>query len=223
MMPIRLDSRLMHIAALVRGGSVADVGCDHGKLGYYLISTDRAKRVIATDISAPSLKKAEELFYINGVNNRAETRLGDGLKPIDDGEADIIIIAGLGGDVISTILKSAYDEGKRYESYILSPNTHPEKVRRILCEIEQEIVDDAMVKSGGKYYTVIKSQRGKQELDEMQQLFGAFYDRDVVFAERAERELEFINNALKENNSALQLMERKQMLESALKMCKKRG
>ena len=60
-MPIRIDERLTAIATLIKGGTVADVGCDHGKLGYYLVSTDRAERVIATDISAPSLQKAYEL------------------------------------------------------------------------------------------------------------------------------------------------------------------
>ena len=66
-MPIRLDQRLTAIANLVDYGKVADVGCDHGKLGYYLVSTDRASEVIATDISKPSLDKAKELAFENGV------------------------------------------------------------------------------------------------------------------------------------------------------------
>ena len=106
-MPIRIDERLTAIANLIQGGAVADIGCDHGKLGYYLVSTDRADKVIATDISAPSLRKASELAFDNGVTEIMETRLGDGLSPIKSEEVDTVVIAGLGGDVIAEILKSA--------------------------------------------------------------------------------------------------------------------
>ena len=44
MMPIRLDERLYAIGCLVDYGSVADIGCDHGKLSYWLIGTDRASK-----------------------------------------------------------------------------------------------------------------------------------------------------------------------------------
>ncbi|MEG1528926.1 MAG: class I SAM-dependent methyltransferase, partial [Clostridia bacterium] len=103
-MPIRLDERLTTIANLAIGDTVADIGCDHGKLGYYLLSTDRAKKIVATDISAKSLAKAEMLVNENGVASQFETRLGDGLKPLASNEADVVVVAGLGGDVISQIL-----------------------------------------------------------------------------------------------------------------------
>lgn len=113
-MPIRLDQRLTAIANLVDYGKVADVGCDHGKLGYYLVSTDRASEVIATDISAPSLAKAEELAKENGVQDVMTVRLGNGLEPVADREVDTVIIAGLGGDVISDIILRANEQGKRF-------------------------------------------------------------------------------------------------------------
>ena len=139
-MPIRLDERLTRIATLVDYGRVADVGCDHGKLGYYLIGTDKASSVIATDISEGSLKRARELAYDNGVADLMQTRLGDGLSPVADGEVDTVVIAGLGGDVISGILASAREEGKRFAHFVLSPNTHPEKVRRELAHWQHKIV-----------------------------------------------------------------------------------
>lgn len=80
-MPIRLDQRLTAIANLVDYGKVADVGCDHGKLGYYLVSTDRASEVIATDISAPSLAKAEELAKENGCAGRYANALATDSNP----------------------------------------------------------------------------------------------------------------------------------------------
>ena len=57
-MLIRLDERLTAVAALVDYGSVADVGCDHGKLGFYLLGTERANSVIA---SVRARQRTEEI------------------------------------------------------------------------------------------------------------------------------------------------------------------
>lgn len=214
-MPIRLDERLTRIANLVDYGRVADVGCDHGKLGYYLIGTDRASFVIATDISEGSLKKARELAYENGVTERMQTRLGNGLAPVADGEVDTVVIAGLGGDVISGILESAGEEKKHFAHFVLSPNTHPEKVRREIVSQSHKIVYDDIVECGGKRYTVIKTEEGKEELDELQILFGAFYKDNASFKEYAEKELEYKQNILKKHSDN-ELIDRVELLKAAL-------
>lgn len=161
-MPIRLDQRLTAIANLVDYGKVADVGCDHGKLGYYLVSTDRASEVIATDISKPSLDKAKELAFENGVADVMQTRLCDGLGAVCSEEVDTVIVAGLGGDVISGILQRAREEGKTFGSFILSPNTHPEKVRKEIVLSKHTIVFDEMLECAGKTYTIIKTKKRRK-------------------------------------------------------------
>ncbi len=220
-MPIRLDERLARIASLVDYGTVADVGCDHGKLGYYLIGTDRASAVIATDISEGSLKKARELARDNGVYEIMSTRLGDGLSPVADREADTVVIAGLGGDVISEILAGAAADGKRFSHFVLSPNTHPEKVRRELIRQKYRIVCDDAVECGGKRYTVLKAEEGEQTLDELRILFGAFYDESDSFEKVAAQELEFKKNILSRHYDA-ELEKRINLLESALSNARKR-
>ncbi|MBD5091982.1 MAG: SAM-dependent methyltransferase [Clostridiales bacterium] len=214
-MPIRLDERLTRIATLVDYGRVADVGCDHGKLGYYLIGTDRASSVIATDISEGSLKKARELAYDNGVASLMQTRLGDGLVPVADGEVDTVVIAGLGGDVISGILAHAREDKKHFAHFVLSPNTHPEKVRRELLSWSHKIVYDDIVECGGKHYTVIKTQEGEESLDELQILFGAFYASSENFARLAKQELEYKSELLKKHWDK-ELESRVELLKAAL-------
>ena len=188
-MPIRLDERLARIASLVDYGKVADVGCDHGKLGYYLIGTDRASKVIATDISAPSLQKASELARENGVSELMQTRLGDGLVPVESGEVDTVIIAGLGGDVISGILEQARADGKSFEYFILSPNTHAEKVRQTIICMGHTILFDDLLTCAGKTYTVIKTKKGEERLDENQIKYGKFYLTNKTFKRQLENEI----------------------------------
>lgn len=215
-MPIRLDQRLTAIANLVDYGKVADVGCDHGKLGYYLVSTDRASEVIATDISAPSLAKAEQLAKENGVQDAMTTRLGNGLEPVADREVDTVIIAGLGGDVISDIILRAREQGKRFSHYLLSANTHPEKVRAAIVKCGHTIVFDEMLECAGKTYTIVKTTEGESTLTEEQIAYGAFFDTSDNFALFANKEIESMKNILERNPKAVELKDKIAKLENAL-------
>lgn len=212
-MPIRLDKRLSAVADLIDYGVVADIGCDHGKLGFYLLGTDRASMVIATDISAGSLQKASGLAFENDLN--MQTRLGDGLSPLKSGEADTVVIAGLGGDVISEILAHARHDNKSFDKFVLSPNTHPEKVRRELVLQGHKIVADSSVECAGKRYTLIKSVVGEDELDELQIQFGAFYRTDGDFLKYAREELAYKSALLKDHETE-SLKKRVELLERAI-------
>ncbi len=220
-MPIRLDARLAAVAELASGSAtVCDVGCDHGKLACWLVETGRAERAIATDISLPSLKKAEVLAEHLGVSDLVETRAGDGLDPVRDGEADTVVIAGMGGDLIARILERAHAEGKRFGRLVLSPNTHPERVREQLGRQGHEIVADTVAECGGKAYTVIATREGEGDrLDGLQLLFGKFFASDEGLALRARKEIAGIDALLKENPEAAALAGRKSLLEAALKEC----
>ena len=215
-MPIRLDQRLTAIANLVDYGKVADVGCDHGKLGYYLVSTDRASEVIATDISAPSLAKAEELAKENGVQDVMTARLGNGLEPVADREVDTVIIAGLGGDVISDIILRANEQGKRFLHYLLSANTHPEKVRREIILSRHTIVYDDLLEVAGKVYTIIKTQKGESKLDEEQIKYGAFFKTNPNFSVFAKKDIQSLENIYRNNPSASELKDKIDALKDAL-------
>ena len=215
-MPIRLDQRLTSIANLVDYGKVADVGCDHGKLGYYLVSTDRASEVIATDISAPSLAKAEELAKENGVSDIMSARLGDGLGCVESEEVDTVIIAGLGGDVIANILSRARVEGKTFQHFLLSPNTHPEKVRREIILSHHTIVYDDLLEVAGKVYTIIKTQKGESKLDEDQIKYGAFFKTNPNFSAFAKKDIQSLENIYRNNPSASELKDKIDALKDAL-------
>jgi len=215
-MPIRLDERLSKIASLVDFGKIADVGCDHGKLSYYLVSTDKASKAIAMDISLPSLNKAKELAKDNGAEDVMECRLSDGLDKLSSEEVDTIIIAGLGGDVISSIVLKAYEEGKKFSKYLLSSNTHPEKVREALQKIGQNIIYDDLLECSGKVYSIIKSENGKMSLDDFQIKFGAFYKENDSFKIYGKKELSSLENIYKQNSSSKELLEKINYLKAAL-------
>ena len=97
--------RLETIVHLARNSElVADIGCDHGQVGVELLKSTCVKHIISTDISEKCLKKSEFLFTSAGFKSKYDGRVGDGLKTLENGEVDTIIIAGMGGDLIKEIV-----------------------------------------------------------------------------------------------------------------------
>ncbi len=106
---MQLSERLRAVAALVTsGGTVADIGTDHAYIPIYLIQTGAVSRAIAMDVNQGPLARAREHIAQYGLEASIETRLSDGLAALRPGEADSIVIAGMGGALMVRIL----DEGR---------------------------------------------------------------------------------------------------------------
>ena len=152
-----LSTRLQVIFDLVpKGARVADIGTDHAYLPIFLFLSGKCDKIIACDINENPLNKAKENIIKFGIEN-IETRLGDGLSAVKDGEADTVIIAGMGGDVISQILKNCNWLRKEKYTLLLQPMTSAEVLRSFLFENCFEIVSETPVTDQGKVYTVISA------------------------------------------------------------------
>ena len=134
---------------------VADIATDHGYLAEQLCKNEKIAKVFATDISQKCLDKTNELK--NKFNlNKIETRLGDGLKPIE--KVEIVVIAGIGGYEIIKMLsnQNITDSGeKKCNNFVLQPTKNFVDLRLWLVKENIEIVSDFVVKSGGKFYPII--------------------------------------------------------------------
>jgi len=147
---------------------VADVGCDHGRLSCALIQRNLAQRCIAIDISEPSLKKAERLARQIGAEDRIETRLGDGLKPLVAYEADALAILGMGGTLMTEIL-DVIPPLMGATRAVLQPMRAPDDIRKWLYERNYPILDDRVVLDAGRHYQIFsvgQPQDKRQELPE---------------------------------------------------------
>ena len=103
---MQLSLRLQTIADMVtEGGVLADVGCDHGYLPVYLVLNKRITGAIAMDVGKGPLSRAKEHILAYGLEQYIETRLSDGLTALKPGEADTLVIAGMGGPLMEQILK----------------------------------------------------------------------------------------------------------------------
>ncbi|PKM40830.1 MAG: hypothetical protein CVV04_06505 [Firmicutes bacterium HGW-Firmicutes-9] len=147
---------------------VADVGCDHGRLSCALIQRNLAQHCIAIDISEPSLKKAERLARQIGAEDRIETRLGDGLKPLVAYEADALAILGMGGTLMNEIL-DVIPPLMGATKAVLQPMRAPDDIRKWLYDRNYPVLDDRVVLDAGRHYQIFsvgQQQDKRQELPE---------------------------------------------------------
>ncbi len=165
---IHLSKRLAAVVGMVTPGSrPADVGCDHGHIPIYLVQSRKAAHVLAMDINEGPLDRARENIKAYGLTGQITTRLSDGLEAYIPGEADSLIIAGMGGILICDILAAA---GRKkilgdFSELILSPHSDVALVRRRLHDLNYRIDRENMVLDSGKYYTIIHAVPGFERYD----------------------------------------------------------
>ncbi|MCR5432094.1 MAG: class I SAM-dependent methyltransferase [Lachnospiraceae bacterium] len=155
---IKLSERLGLVAALAGDGidTLADVGCDHGMLGIHLALEGRTGRVIAMDLRKGPLSRAQANAAQYGLTEeKFETRLSDGLDELKPGEADVIVMAGIGGVLMCRLIARGIAAAKKAERLVLSPQSHIDSVRELLASEGFVITDEEICRESGKYYTVM--------------------------------------------------------------------
>ncbi len=167
-----LSNRLKAIVSMVpKADVIADIGCDHGKAAVSLIKKNIAQQVICTDISGKSLDKAKKLVKSSGYAEKVSLREGNGLAVLNEKEADIAVVAGMGAELIIDILDA--DKAKAPDTLVLSCNTGSGLLRQWLGNNGYVIQDESLVFENRHFYPVILAVKGKaQELSEMQIEFG---------------------------------------------------
>jgi len=159
---MELSKRLQMIANCVPKNThtVVDVGTDHGYIPIYLIKNKIAKRCIASDINLNPLNNAKSNIHHYKMNDYIDTRLGSGLSKVTVGEADAIIVAGMGGMLIIDILRDDLEIVKAVGLLILQAQSDIPFLRKYLHAINFSIVGEKMLYEDGKYYTIIIAKSG---------------------------------------------------------------
>jgi len=143
----------MAIAGFVSAGeSVADIGSDHAYVPIYLVREGISPFAVLTDVKPGPLEKTRasvekaiassrnhsEICLTDSLANRRrfrceqsqecvfDLRLGDGLAALSKAEVDTVIIAGMGGETIISILEADTKKASSFRKYILQPRTKTE-------------------------------------------------------------------------------------------------
>ncbi|WP_051544890.1 class I SAM-dependent methyltransferase [Butyrivibrio sp. MC2021] len=153
---VKMSQRLLAIAEMLNGdyqvGTVADVGCDHGYVSIYLVQKGIAERAIAMDVRKGPLSGALSNIQENGLEDRITIRLSDGLKELGEGEADALVIAGMGGNLMIRILEEGDIHRLGLKRAILQPQSELSQFRQYLRGKGYSIVREKVILDEGKYY-----------------------------------------------------------------------
>lgn len=157
-----LTPRLKTIAALIKPCNlIADIGTDHAYLPVYLCMTDKCKYAVASDIRKGPLERAASTINRYSVSDRVKTRLGSGAETLNPNEADCIVVAGMGGLVISEIMKSSAEVFDTAKQIILQPMTAADELRSFLNDNDYTIIGEYLAKEDEKIYNIIEVSPGK--------------------------------------------------------------
>ena len=164
MRQLELSPRLQLLADWVpQGARFADVGTDHAYLPVWLTLHGRVTSAIASDLRKGPLERARETGRTYGAEG-IDYRLGDGLAFIRPEEADTIVIAGMGGENIASILAAAPWTADGEHTLLLSPHTKAEELRQFLMDHGYAIRREALVRDRGTIYPVMEAAAGKMKL-----------------------------------------------------------
>ncbi|MCQ2455631.1 MAG: class I SAM-dependent methyltransferase [Clostridia bacterium] len=158
-----LSQRLKTVASMIpQGTSVCDVGTDHGYLPAALYLSGNYGSITATDICEKPLENARKNIRKLGANG-VNLILCDGLEKVEKENAQTVVIAGMGGDVISGIIERC--PFKKHSLFVLQPMTAAKVLRIFLAENGFSVIKETAVAENGKIYSVMLCRfEGKKQL-----------------------------------------------------------
>lgn len=221
----KLSVRLEAVANYVDDNSkVIDIGCDHGFLSIFLAKKYDNIKIIASDINENALNNAISNINKIHLQNKIETRLGNGLDVVTADEIDTIVISGMGSNTIVGMLKYARNKLTYVKDIIIQSNTDLYFLRKNITSLGYYIEDEILVEDKNIIYTVIKFNKGKRRYNYKELYLGPVLTtkNDDLFKKKCNKELTTLKLILKNINSGhylyrLKIKRNIKILEDVLK------
>ena len=153
---MKLTDRLLKIASLVtKGKKIADIGTDHGYIPVHLLNEGNIDFAVLADVNKGPLENARKEVRHNNLIDKVDLRLGSGIEVLKKGEVDEVIIAGMGGILISELLEANIEVAQSTEKFILQPMQAQKELRKYLLNNGYEILDEVLVREDFRIYEII--------------------------------------------------------------------
>ncbi|AXI09476.1 tRNA (adenine(22)-N(1))-methyltransferase TrmK [Oceanobacillus sp. 143] len=177
---LNLSKRLTKVASyLPKGAKFADIGSDHAYLPCYVCLQDKSSRAIAGEVNEGPFKSAIKTVEYYQLNESIEVRLGNGLGVLNNlDNVEQIVIAGMGGALIKSILEEGKSKVQHVKRIIAQPNIDARNVRKWFNENGFIITSEEVVEENQHIYEIIVADKvewnmsKQQDLDPKQLFFG---------------------------------------------------
>ncbi|OPY58354.1 MAG: tRNA (adenine(22)-N(1))-methyltransferase [Pelotomaculum sp. PtaU1.Bin035] len=161
---MELAKRLASLATFVPPGSIAaDIGTDHAYLPIFLVEKGICPVVIATDIKDGPFRSASCKVKEHNLEGKVILRQGDGLKALEPLEADVLVLAGMGGNTIREILSASPHILCWTKRLVIQPMADAAGLRFWLAANGWKIADELLIEEDGRIYLIITAEQGLEE------------------------------------------------------------
>lgn len=204
---VKLSKRLKTVATFVsKGAYLADIGSDHGYLPCYICQHDDDAKAIASEVRKGPFLRTKETVEHYQLSERIDVRLGDGLSvlteqdPITD-----IVIAGMGGSLITQILTDGKSLLRYVNKIIVQPNNNAQRIRKFFIDNQLTLTSETILEENNQIYEILVAETKKLQSPyddtislEKQLFFGPFLmsEKSAVFKKKWQFEKEKITKIL---------------------------
>ncbi|WLR43971.1 tRNA (adenine(22)-N(1))-methyltransferase TrmK [Bacillus carboniphilus] len=209
---LNLSKRLKTVASFIPKGAVlADIGSDHAYLPCYAIIHKTASFAIAGEVSEGPFSSALNQVRECELDDFISVRKGDGLEVINS-SVTCITVAGMGGELIKSILENGKEKLTNVKTLILQPNIHAIIIRKWLLNQGWELKNEVIIEEDGKIYEILVAEKGDSyepynpSIFEEQLLLGPFLmaKKEPVFMKKWLLEQDHLEKVLKQMEMAKQ-------------------
>lgn len=210
---LELTPRLKVIGeSIERCNVIADIGSDHAYLPIYLINNGKADKIIATDINVGPAEISRKRIKTYGLEDHIEVRVGDGLKVLDKDEADIIIIAGMGGLLIQSIISQSMEVARSADKIILQPMRDSRTLIKWLLDNSFSIFEGEIVKEKDKYYEIIWCRYDDRAKNYVNVINEVYFYKNTPFLQ------EYIDKKIKQYSRIIEQLKSSNMTDDEARM-----
>jgi tRNA (adenine22-N1)-methyltransferase len=164
------SKRLAKLAEFVdENDFVADIGADHGKLIIEIANKYKNNKYLAVENKVGPFNNLKEAVDKYNFNKNIECSLSDGIEYLLD-HINTLIIAGMGGFNVVTIIKNSLKNLKNIKKIIFSVHRNMLDLESILKTLGYFPVKSALVEENNQFYEIVETKFFKEyaliELDE---------------------------------------------------------
>ncbi|NDI33705.1 tRNA (adenine(22)-N(1))-methyltransferase [Chengkuizengella sediminis] len=161
-----ISQRLKKIAnKILPNSKLADIGSDHALLPTYLAQKNIIQMAVAGEVNKGPYEAAKKQVENSNLQHMIQVRLGNGLEVLDKEEVDTIVIAGMGGGLITDILNHSYDY-TGVKRLVLQPNVAEDKVRRWCIQNHWQLIEEDILEEDRKIYEILVAERSENAYEE---------------------------------------------------------
>ncbi|WP_440895866.1 tRNA (adenine(22)-N(1))-methyltransferase [Amphibacillus sp. Q70] len=192
---IILSNRLKNIMDFLPAGSFfADIGSDHAYLPIAVCQHDQSAKAIAGELNEGPYRSALEHVTTQRLTDQIKVIKGDGLEVIQFEPVKQVVIAGMGGGLICSILEQGKHLLKDVDRLILQPNVNSEYIREWLLNTDYQLVAERILAEEGHIYEILVADiavtKARYEYSDKEILFGPYLikEKNNVFKQKWQRE-----------------------------------